>query len=495
MKWHVPFGSPLRSPLCAAGDTAFCAKSAATVKGMDLMYSTCMAVAEAAAFHGRHPMKSSVAIDVAAAMLDGKSAARRYPLSGALGGTSESACRAVAAPAPCYTKYNASFAQDAKTLVEEFRKLEKITPRIETDREKTESYKPSADRMVFRTYHAGNSAEWTTAYGTITSETPRDFEAFLWRHKSPPRSMNINSPGGNLFAGMKLGELIREHGFYTSVGGGPYKPVEEYSFGADSGGESVNEADVAAGCYSACAYAFLGGISRTVSKESSFGVHQFYSRNAIAEPTSKAFSQTDLSMQQVVTGLLVEYVLRMGVDARLISEATKSEHDTIRLLKADELDAYRVSYDPARFGPWQIIARGTSVVARANSHDGKQVAQIACFRSKAGVQRKFAFWIPSSNFTGWEQVVKNAALLDFAGMKISSDKIAVSSNGKNVIFSTDLPVDYEKRIAQMQENLKFAADMRDAPMYVVRSFDFPEIPREGLFNAATIALRNCLPAR
>ena len=136
VKWHVPFGSPLRSPLCAAGDTAFCAKSAATVKGMDLMYSTCMAVAEAAAFHGRHPMKSSVAIDVAAAMLDGKSAARRYSLSGALGGTSESACRAVAAPAPCYTKYNASFAQDAKTLVEEFRKLEKITPRIETDREK-----------------------------------------------------------------------------------------------------------------------------------------------------------------------------------------------------------------------------------------------------------------------------------------------------------------------------------------------------------------------
>ena len=54
---------------------------------------------------------------------------------------------------------------------------------------------------------------------SIETETPKLFENLIERYHVPSYStVYLNSPGGNLYAGMELGRVIRKNGLYTAVG-------------------------------------------------------------------------------------------------------------------------------------------------------------------------------------------------------------------------------------------------------------------------------------
>ena len=80
-------------------------------------------------------------------------------------------------------------------------------------------------------------------------------------------------------------------------------------------------------CASACAYAFAGGRGRYYSGGNTrLGIHQFYSQgNDIGNGTS-----------QEVSGLLVAYLQRMGVDALAFSASASVQPNDILWLSADE---------------------------------------------------------------------------------------------------------------------------------------------------------------
>jgi hypothetical protein len=159
--------------------------------------------------------------------------------------------------------------------------------------------------------------EWIIAEGTIEADTPARFEAFLRKHVSAPLEfIKFNSPGGNVLAAIKLGELIRgRKGLMTEIG----KTVGTPSgFDADT----IKEEEWREGiCASACVYAFLGGTTRFTAK-SKVGVHQFYTENAMNDPGLKTATAVDRSVDQLLTGILLEYSIRMGADPRLISVAS-----------------------------------------------------------------------------------------------------------------------------------------------------------------------------
>jgi ATP-dependent protease ClpP protease subunit len=120
----------------------------------------------------------------------------------------------------------------------------------------------------------------------------------------------FNSPGGSLMGGVALGNAIRKLGFDTGIA--------TYAHGGM----------VTSGiCASACAYAFAGGRGRYYSGGSTrLGIHQFYSQgNDISNGAS-----------QEVSGLLVAYLERMGVDALAFSASASVQPDDILWLNADE---------------------------------------------------------------------------------------------------------------------------------------------------------------
>ena len=119
--------------------------------------------------------------------------------------------------------------------------------------------------------------------GQVEIDTPAKVLATLVVQGVHGGQVYLNSPGGNLFAGMELGRLLRKEGFDTTVG-------KEGSAKYDS---------QPGGCYSACVLAYLGGYFRYSKKGSQLGVHRF------STPISKS---TDLDTAQITSAAITNYL-------------------------------------------------------------------------------------------------------------------------------------------------------------------------------------------
>jgi hypothetical protein len=139
-----------------------------------------------------------------------------------------------------------------------------------------------AEPMHFEIRQTGGNhcCFWIQAFGEITEETPKAFEAFLDTTKSAPGVVRFDSPGGNLIGGITLGEVIRARGFATEVGSSKFN---DYLV---PGGTTKIYSQEPGTCASACAYAFLGGVERSFDSDSHLGFHRFYIGNALSAPTA-----------------------------------------------------------------------------------------------------------------------------------------------------------------------------------------------------------------
>ena len=177
-----------------------------------------------------------------------------------------------------------------------------------------------ASEMNFTNEGVGGNCDscwWIAAKGEITPSTPARFERFI---KSRPESqcldLRINSHGGNLLAGIRLGQLFRQYRCSVSVGDS--KPMY-------FNGQKTEYVDRSPGlCTSSCAYAFLGGIQRTVEKGSVLGVHQHYVEGDERDFVRRDHANKEAVALQYLSGLLVSYVIEMGIDPKLITLASRT---------------------------------------------------------------------------------------------------------------------------------------------------------------------------
>src|SRR4029453_10003342 len=114
----------------------------------------------------------------------------------------------------------------------------------------------------------------------------------------------LNSPGGNLFAGMQLGRVIRKHGASTHI--------------IDSRTLLPGE------CYSACSLAFLGGVYRFNDNGARYGVHRASFQDG---PTTG-----DRDLAPELSASIKSYIREMGVDVRLFDLWVKAAPDEMYVL-------------------------------------------------------------------------------------------------------------------------------------------------------------------
>ena len=161
-----------------------------------------------------------------------------------------------------------------------------------------------SNEPVLESHCLGNAWESCFIYfdGTITKGVANDFKEIL-NDEGP--AVYLNSPGGDLQEALKLGRLIREAGKKTIIG-------------SLAGVDTLEGSDRPSGfpengrCESACAYAFMGGQERRLGS-GRLGLHRFYS-------TERGLTSDEA---QFLSGLLVEYMVEMGIDARLFLAASK----------------------------------------------------------------------------------------------------------------------------------------------------------------------------
>ena len=152
------------------------------------------------------------------------------------------------------------------------------------------------------------------AEGPIVEGDTERFLAFVRSRNVEAADVVLNSPGGSLVEGVKLGRAIRGLAFDTSIG--------SISRGSEGEGEGI--------CASACAYAFAGGVLRYLSADRALlGLHQFASAGGTGLSEGNA---------QFVSGMLVAYLTEMGVDANAFAVASSSEPDGMVWLDADDAE-------------------------------------------------------------------------------------------------------------------------------------------------------------
>jgi hypothetical protein len=156
--------------------------------------------------------------------------------------------------------------------------------------------------MQFEAVQMSMVITWIQATGTITPDTPNVFQKFLKNNiHFLPNTIYLHSPGGNLAAGLTLGKMIRNARLNTVIG-----------HTIDLEGIMNNYTYPDAHCLSACAYAFLGGVSRFYSDSDVYGIHRF------------GVSQGEISgdQAQVISSIVAKYIEEMGVDLSVFELAS-----------------------------------------------------------------------------------------------------------------------------------------------------------------------------
>jgi len=149
-------------------------------------------------------------------------------------------------------------------------------------------------------------------------------------------TIEFNSPGGNLFAGLQIGLAINELGLPTTV----------------------PEGNV---CFSACTYAFLGGSDRRVLGP--FGVHAM-------SPSSGKVETGMLDDVQEVSALLVAYVRDLVGVSYMAEAGLKVSSADIYQLNDNELRDWNVITQVSR--PGQYFKQSAGPLSRCEDDNWRQ---------------------------------------------------------------------------------------------------------------------------
>jgi hypothetical protein len=141
------------------------------------------------------------------------------------------------------------------------------------------------------------------------SDNLDEFAASVRLHN--PTAVIFNSPGGNIFKAIEFGRLVRSLKLNTVQ----IRGLE---------------------CSSACALAFLGGVSRN-AEPGSIGVH----KSSFADTAGMSINEA-VSAVQETTAQVVTYMVQMGVDPSLLELSLSYESDDMRYLSKSEMEHYKV---------------------------------------------------------------------------------------------------------------------------------------------------------
>ena len=179
--------------------------------------------------------------------------------------------------------------------------------------------------MMFRLAENNqHDVEWISAIGTITLETPAAFERFARTVKGKNLWIEFTSPGGKVVPALILGDMIRQGGFNSDVA---------MTVARGHGKDRL----VPGFCFSACGYAFLGGVKRKIQDGSVIGYHQVY-----RDPKAEVDAQTEAAMIKSVTGYVERYLTRMGIDSELLGLASATKPTDYYEPDSDELVKLRI---------------------------------------------------------------------------------------------------------------------------------------------------------
>ncbi|WP_444451209.1 hypothetical protein ACTTAI_00390 (plasmid) [Rhodobacter capsulatus] len=165
----------------------------------------------------------------------------------------------------------------------------------------------------------------------------------------------LNSPGGNMAEGIRLGRLFRELGIDTYVIKYPRRPANMGQFDY-----SAVQAIPGAQCASACALAFMWGIERIVLPGGAVGLHQFYG----GDP-QLSYADT-MASTQTTSAIVALYLREMGASPELFERMSITPPDQLFIPTPEELSALGITTTLA-FQGFRLMPKDGEIVATATN--------------------------------------------------------------------------------------------------------------------------------
>jgi hypothetical protein len=164
--------------------------------------------------------------------------------------------------------------------------------------------------------------------GTITNLDPKAFENAIQDLENRRLYVRLDSVGGDVFAAIHIGRLIRKHDGVTII-------------------------SVPSKCYSGCALLFIAGVIRHNLGE--LGLHRPYQITVLQN------RQTNEKQLPRMLALMRQYVEEMGVTENFYDQMVNTEHSKTAIYRIDdyanlvpEMDPVfreaQVAYDARRYG-------------------------------------------------------------------------------------------------------------------------------------------------
>jgi hypothetical protein len=145
-------------------------------------------------------------------------------------------------------------------------------------------------------------------------------------------TVEFNSRGGDLLGGLKLGEYIRSQGLNTRV-----------RFAFPGNVRSIEQGQPAE-CYSACALALMGGVTRTLDNRARLGVHAL--QNVKSENDKTSFANA-----------LSRYVDSMGINRGFIDTLLTAPTGRVSFINHQSAKQLAIdNSEVARLANWRIQA-------------------------------------------------------------------------------------------------------------------------------------------
>jgi hypothetical protein len=172
--------------------------------------------------------------------------------------------------------------------------------------------------------------QFIAASGMITSETTRQFLAFVRDNAVQGATVALESDGGSVLGALELGRAIRRLGFSTTVG----RVIERRPKGGSRHGELNSRVD----CQSMCTFVLLAGVKRSVPLDAQVLVHQIWLGDRREDAVAANYTAEDLVVVQRDIGSIVQYTVEMGGDMELVQLSLKvPPWEPMRVLSRDEL--------------------------------------------------------------------------------------------------------------------------------------------------------------
>lgn len=219
-----------------------------------------------------------------------------------------------------------------------------VLPGVDPDTPASEARIPD---MVFTTHRYCPEGECETVglgVGTLRGDTPDKLKSFVAQHPTV-RTLYLHGPGGELTGGLKLGLAIRQLGLNTALTGKMR-------------------------CFSACAYAFVGGVERWVEEGGLLGVHQFASQGG--EPVGEDVIQSAQSVLEI-------YMRGLAVPRAVLDLAARTNNDDIHLIDAGQARALQLDNQVAPETKWAVgfTENGNMVLeTKGRSYGSDRVASL-----------------------------------------------------------------------------------------------------------------------